>query len=258
MLPKNYIKYGDYLTKLGRVLKRNPFLFFGGVLLKAYSVYQPILDLKNNQILGYEALLRGPKPPDVLFSEATSSENIFELDLMAQNCALSSYQSDKPLFLNIHPYSFSKGLKIDFTSFGINPSQIVLELTEQVAIENIQYIAKEYKRMGMKIAIDDFGKGYNNLSLIELLEPEYIKLDKTLIQNYHSENIFHIISGIQAIANNIGSNVIAEGIEEMQQLQFVQSCGIKYGQGWLFGKPKKAESLQKDIPLFLEMKPSML
>lgn len=227
-------------------------------MLKIYSVYQPIIDITQNEILGYEALLRGSKPPEELFSEASSYESIIELDLMAQNSALNSFHGDKLLFLNIHPYSFSKGLQIDFNRFEINPNQVVLELTEQVAIENIQHISKEYKRMGLKIAIDDFGKGYNNLSLIELLEPDYIKLDKSLIQNYHSDNVFYIISGIQAIASNIGSRVIAEGVEKIEQLSFIKSCGIHYGQGWLFGKPKKAGSLQKDLRHLLEMKPSML
>src|SRR5690606_23083362 len=107
----------------------------------------------------------------------------------------------------------------------------------------IKQRVKDLKGLGFKLAIDDFGNGYTNLSLIELLEPDYIKLDHTLTKNITSSSkVQSLVTGIVKMADAIGVKVIAEGIEDKEQLIVLQESGIKFGQGWFLGKATRLKN----------------
>ncbi len=211
-----------------------------------YSVFQPIWNLKSNYVYGYEALLRGNTPPEELFKRASENNKLVELDYLAHTLALSTFFGEGNLFLNLHPKTLEKGFKIDLSEFNIDPSKVVIEITEHeilnetVAKKNI----KDIKNVGIKIAVDDFGHGFTNLSLIEWIQPSYIKLDRSLIKDIHSKTLPSLLKGLNGIAINIGADLVAEGIETNEQLEFVKYCDIKYGQGFLLGKPKQMKGIK--------------
>lgn len=215
--------------------------------MNLYSVFQPIWNLKSNHVHGYEALLRGNSPPEELFKRALENNKLVELDYLAHTLALSTFYGEGSLFLNLHPKTLEKGFKIDLSEFNIDPTKVVIEITEHeilnesTAKKNI----KDIKNIGIKIAVDDFGHGFTNLSLIELIQPNYIKLDRSLIRNIHSKTLHPLLKGLNEIAANIGAEIIAEGIETKEQLDFVKYCDIEYGQGFLLGRPK----LMKEIKI---------
>ncbi|MED4353561.1 EAL domain-containing protein [Schinkia azotoformans] len=211
-----------------------------------YSVFQPIWDLKTNIIHGHEALLRGNAPPEDLFKRASETNKLVELDSLAHTLALTTFCGEGRLFLNLHPKTLEKGFKIDLSEFNIDPTKVVIEITEHeilnesTAKKNI----KDIKNIGIKIAVDDFGHGFTNLSLIEWTQPNYIKLDRSLIKDIHSKTLHPLLRGLNQIAANIGSELVAEGIETKEQLDFVKYCGIKFGQGFLLGRPKQMKEIK--------------
>jgi EAL domain-containing protein (putative c-di-GMP-specific phosphodiesterase class I) len=222
-----------------------------GMMMELYTLFQPIMDLKNKKVLGYEALLRGPLPPEQLFKRARKTNSIVNLDIYAMNLSIQSFNAKgMTLFLNCHPLSFyTQTLLPIFDQWKythLQPAQIVVELTEQQKITNIQDTidaAKFLKSLGVKIAIDDFGKGFSNLSLIESIEPHYIKLDQSISKNIvHNKKVQSLVSGLQTIATQIQSNLIVEGIETREQKNTIQQCGIQFGQGWLLGQPNPLPS----------------
>lgn len=177
-----------------------------------------------------------------MFKQAARKGKLLELDLAAQKSAIrgfSVFSNGISLFINTHPKSFENGLKIDLSETSLSPSQIVIEITEHqsINIDAALHSVNDLKANGIRFAIDDFGKGYANFNLLELLEPDYIKLDKSLIRSYRHKNAFILLRGLQRLADDMGIDVIAEGIETPEQMEFVQSCGIQYGQGWYIGMP---------------------
>ncbi|HHW36842.1 MAG TPA: EAL domain-containing protein [Bacillales bacterium] len=212
-----------------------------------YSVFQPIWDLKTNIIHGHEALLRGNAPPEELFKRALENNKLVELDSLAHTLALTTFFGEGRLFLNIHPKTLEKGFKMALNEFNIDPSQVVIEITEHEILNEIvaKKNIKDIKNIGIKIAVDDFGHGFTNLSLIEWIQPNYIKLDRSLIKNVRSKTLDPLLRGLNDIAANIGAEIIAEGIETKEQLEFVKYCDIQYGQGFLLGRPK----LMKEIKI---------
>lgn len=218
--------------------------------MKLYTVYQPIIDLESSRILGHEALLRGNASPEELFRRAEQVNRLFQLDIYAMNLAIEAYRNHErgsKLFINCHPASFHH-----FHSFltlaiirnsQIEASQLVIEVTEHQSLENqvkVRNHVKLLKELGVSLAIDDFGHGFNNFSLVELLQPEYIKLDKKLLKNIVFDRSARILlSGIRMFAKETNVKLIAEGIETKEQLDIIQDFGIDLGQGWYLGKPSR-------------------
>ncbi|KUP03948.1 hypothetical protein Q73_16580 [Bacillus coahuilensis m2-6] len=200
------------------------------------NAYQVIKHLQTNEIYGYESLLRGNKNPVELFDDAKKKGELIQLDQEARFLALRNYQSTHPLFINCHPDAFTHVLKYldDFNTI----ETIVIELTEHVPIQtaSLPSIIQQLRERGVKIAIDDFGKGYTNLELIEILRPDYLKLERCLIQRPTPRKKL-LLRGISKLAKEVGTKVIMEGIETEEQLQITLESGIFLGQGFLLGKP---------------------
>lgn len=217
-----------------------------------YVVFQPIVDLQELQTIGYEVLLRGKQPPEELFNKAKTSDDIINLDQQARSIALKeSLVEDEMLFINCHPLTVLYDDKLTYDlSLYPQRKQIIIEITEQ-HIDNLNLFKKRIKNLkelGVKIAIDDFGSGFANLQMIEHMEPDYIKLDKSLSRNVHATPKSRlIISQLVNIFSALNVHLIVEGIENKQQFEILVSCGVKLGQGYYFGKPglKKNELILK-------------
>jgi EAL domain-containing protein (putative c-di-GMP-specific phosphodiesterase class I) len=222
------------------------------------SVFQPIMDLQRGGMHGLEALSRGPRDtqhhsPINLFEAAASTDLVFELDRHCRRKAFhtaSGLPSQHRLFVNVVPaamydpdFQGTALIKL-LEGLGHSPERIVLEVSEQYAIENYTLFVQaleNFKQLGFSIAVDDIGVGYSGFEKIAHLNPRYLKLDRELVRNIDSSYIRREMTrALKAFADRIGSTIIAEGIERDGELQALLDLGIEYGQGFLLGRPTAA------------------
>jgi EAL domain-containing protein (putative c-di-GMP-specific phosphodiesterase class I) len=219
------------------------------------TLLQPVFELAGRNVLGYEALSRGPSGtachmPLWLFQMAFDSDLVFELDRKCRRRALLAGRAlpkDALLFVNVFPSAmydpeFQGGPLLRLLEdLGLRPQRVVLEITEKYAIENYSLFARaleEFTRLGFQIAVDDVGAGYSGLEKIARLNPRYLKLDRELIKDIDSSYIRREMArALKAFADKIGSTLIAEGIEREEELRALVDLGIDYGQGFLLGRP---------------------
>lgn len=230
------------------------------------TVFQPIVDLDTLEIVGYEALSRGPKnteftSPLMLFTLAAEYGLSFELDTLCRRKAFER-ASDLPghikIFVNtltmtIHDPQF-RGMYLEelMQDLKIKPENVVFEVNEKLAIANYEVFRralKDYSDIGIVHASDDIGSGFSDLERIMELQPGYMKLDITLIRDIDKSYIKReIVRSMTTLAISIGSHVIAEGVETAEEYRALKEIGVHYGQGYLFGKPAEAlESVNLDF-----------
>jgi len=217
--------------------------------------YQPIVDMDRGSIMGYEALTRGPldtafEVPEALFACSDSLHLSSELDDLCRRQALLNargFAPDKKLFLNSLPQALGtegfldRGLGRILEECSLVPSQLVLEITERTAIEDFDAFGRalaHLRRQGFLIAIDDVGTGYSSLQTISEVQPDFLKVDISLIKNIHQSLIKQeLVASLLQVAARIGAQVIAEGIEIDQERATLRACGVRYGQGFFFAPP---------------------
>lgn len=217
--------------------------------------FQPIVNLHQSSIIGYESLIRGPKNhplemPRELFSYASRHGQSNELEIACRRAALQSYSrytQDGLLFINANPNtlydpSFPRGMTIREAELaGFSPSQVVIELSEQFPLNNIdklKNVISQYRRQGFKIALDDLGSAYAGLTIWAELMPDYVKIDRYFIHEIHLSPIKReFVRSIIATARALGAEVIAEGIETELELRELQRLGITLAQGYFIGYP---------------------
>jgi diguanylate cyclase (GGDEF)-like protein len=220
-----------------------------------YTVFQPIFSLNDGEVLGYEALSRGPinsffHSPVELIKFARLENSCFELDLLFRKKALEKIGNtgyDKYLFLNVDPNimkdpQFKQGFTKEFLmEFGISPRSIVIEITEETAIEDYDQfcnLLKNYTDQGYMMAIDDVGSGYSGLKTIIEIRPHFIKIDKELIRNIDHDNFKQsMVKALVDISENSSIRLIAEGIETAEELKTLIRLGVQSGQGFFLQRP---------------------
>lgn len=228
---------------------------------KLSALFQPIIDLKSGEFVGYEGLIRGPADsplhsPINLFKAASKHGLSLETEMLCRQTVLETFaQLALPgnLFLNVSPEalthpSFKNGQTLDFMSkLGIAPSRVIIEITENQPTFDFQAMRQallHYRSMGFKIAIDDLGEGFSSLRLWSELRPEFIKIDMHFVQGVDKDAIkLQFLKSIQQIADSCGTRVIAEGVETAEELRVVKNIGIAYGQGYFFARPSPTPSL---------------
>src|SRR5690606_7735348 len=124
---------------------------------------------------------------------------------------------------------------------GLHPNNIVFEITERSSIEDFsaaKAVLNHYRNQGYQIAIDDAGAGYSSLQAIAELQPDYIKVDRSLIHNIHREKVKeYILETFVTFAGKLNIRLIAEGIQQFEDLNKLIRMGIHFGQGYLLGYP---------------------
>ena len=221
---------------------------------KLTAQFQPILDLKTGEFLGFEGLIRGPvdgplHSPADLFNAAKRCGLSLEIEMLCRQVVLESYaQLNLPgkLFLNVSPEilsdpNFKNGQTIEFMEkMGILPEQVIIEITENQPTEDFHGMRTallHYRSMGFKIAIDDLGEGFSSLRLWSELRPEYVKIDMHFVQGVNSDPMkLQFLKSIQQIAESANTHVIAEGIETEAELMVIRDIGIIYGQGYFIAR----------------------
>jgi EAL domain-containing protein (putative c-di-GMP-specific phosphodiesterase class I)/GGDEF domain-containing protein len=220
-----------------------------------YVDYHPIVYADTEEIFGYEALARGVmrslRSPEVMFEVAEEADLIWELSRLCRARALEGLDTylreGESLFINVDPHDFSDPL------FGeqevLHPERVVLEITERTAIKDYPKFRERLKtlrEMGYRFAVDDAGSGYAGLGSIANLEPDFIKLDISLINaidtNFIKQNL---VETMVKFANDHGAMVIAEGVERAEEFMAVRNLGVHLVQGFFLHKPSSAAMPQR-------------
>ena len=225
-------------------------------VLKAH--FQPIVELGGGCIHGHEALIRGPAGsalamPDALFAAARAEGCELDLELECMRCAVRAWATtgmSGKLFINMSAAALTEAMSgasrsrtlTLLTSLGVPPSAIVIELTEHERVHDIPHlleIARQLRQRGVTLALDDFGDGRSSLRLWSQLQPALVKIDK-----YFTADLSRCADKLQTfrallqIAETFGSRLVAEGIEDEEQLRVLRDIGVHYGQGWFLGRPE--------------------
>jgi EAL domain-containing protein (putative c-di-GMP-specific phosphodiesterase class I) len=219
--------------------------------------FQPKIELNTLHIIGAECLLRWNHPLDGLIFpgaliEAAESYNMMNelgywvLDQAIKGAAyLNSVALPMQIAVNMSPsqlydLNLADNLKKMAQKHQVELSQFELELTEDVALSNSILVKKqlsEIRSLGATIAIDDFGKGYSNLTYLRDIEIDTIKIDKSFIMQIDQSPVNRaIVEASQIIAKAANCELVAEGIENVQHLHILREIGVLYGQGFLFSK----------------------
>jgi len=251
----------DYLIRKHDMV--NSIELVNGLFVAAYngfyfeSVFQPIV-FPTGQYLGLEALVRIRKlstdetiNPYCFFQSLKSDIDITNFGAICfgihiRNFARSSYKGLN-LFLNIPPTIFSTLYRhpqaiedtIDrLNREGLAYNDIVFEVTEfeDKHVSDLVSGVEQFRNYGIQIAIDDFGVDFSNEERVRLLKPDYIKLDKSLLDSYMEHGDPKLVEAI-AFSKNEGATVIVEGVETKEQADILTSLGVEFMQGYYWGRP---------------------
>lgn len=220
--------------------------------------YQPIFDMKTDLIEGFEALLRWHNPilgqvfPDEFIPIAEKNLLIYELGqfVLHESCRFLKqlnvqgffpYMSVNVSAVQLNQPAFSEQVLSIIDSFNIQRHQIVLEVTESVTLDGSEHkreVLKYLKEQGVQLAIDDFGTGYSSINSIISLPINYLKIDKSLVQQANtSSDSLALIELLAAFTNRAHYHIVAEGVETKAIQETLRSIGITLGQGYLFSRP---------------------
>lgn len=220
------------------------------------AFFQPILNLSNGQIFGYEGLIRGPSDsplhaPANLFKTAERYNRLAELERLCRHVTLESFvtlQLPGHLFLNVSPEclcqpDFREGETLRLINqLELNPARVIIELTENKPIYDYNLLreaARHYRAMGFQIAMDDLGEGFSSLRLWSELRPEFVKIDMHFVQGINQDPVkLQFVRSIQVIAESLGTHVVAEGIETQAELNVIHDLGLAFGQGYHIARPR--------------------
>ena len=230
--------------------------------------YQPVVTLDSGQITGVEALIRWEHPERGLIGPADfipfAEENGLIMPIghwvIKEACRTATRWSaesaeDRPLTIAVnisgvrfrHP-GFVEELTEVLDETGLDPSRLVLEITEGILVQDADQVAgrlAELKKLGVSVAIDDFGTGYSSLSYLRKFPIDILKVDKTFIDSVAmGPEESALARAIIKLGHTLGLTVIAEGVEEGLQASALQALGCEYGQGFLFAKPLDLNALE--------------
>ena len=210
-----------------------------------FIAYQPIVDMQTGKLFAYEALARSKSPsfagPLQLIQAAIDDKCMGELGHTLRVLTMEGC-TDTQLFVNVNPNEFAEGwlVRSDDPLFFHN-EQVFLEITESVPLSHFEFcssVLAEIRSKGVHLVIDDFGAGYSNLRYIAELVPDIVKLDMHLVHGIGtSERTRRLVRSIVQLCSDMGSKVVAEGIEVREDFEALRDVGVHFGQGYLLARP---------------------
>ncbi|MCP2323853.1 diguanylate cyclase (GGDEF)-like protein/PAS domain S-box-containing protein [Hamadaea flava] len=225
--------------------------------------YQPIVDLRSGLTAGFEALVRWEHPergrllPDNFIEVAEESGLIVPMgtwvlrQALAEAAAWQRATRDAPyvsINVSVHQFrspGFVAGVRRAVADAGVPPDRLLLEITESLLLRDDDQIwddLVELRRAGIRVAIDDFGTGYSSLSYLRHVPLDALKIDRLFTSTIASSGQQAVlVDGIIRLAQTLGLQVIAEGIERPSERDMLARFGCRYGQGFLFSPPLSAE-----------------
>ncbi|CAK0747870.1 diguanylate cyclase [Gammaproteobacteria bacterium] len=235
-------------TDMQLALKRNEFSFF----------FQPIVDLTSNRLVGAEALIRwrhpekGLVPPDAFIPLAEETGLIIDIGLWGLETAcqqLANWKNegkDYYLSINISGRQIPDGLPPATLAeaiqrHGIDASHLMIELTEGVLLSDVRRAQQwlgALREQGFIIYLDDFGTGYSSLSYLKRFPVNTIKVDKSFVRDMGDDtDDYALVEAIVVMARTLGMRVVAEGVENKEQLELLRRMQCRYAQGFFFSRP---------------------
>lgn len=246
---------------IAKAIERNEFLLY----------YQPKIDLQSRKIVGAEALIRwihpqqGMIPPDKFISIAEESGQIIAINKWVINEACRQWKEWQDsgydpgvIAVNLSGYQFAqqdifRTIRSSVEAVNLSPSSLEIEITENILMQEekeINRILFKVKEMGIRIALDDFGTGYSSLSYLASYPVDTIKIDRSFVEGCNTnKNKVILIKAIVALGHSLGMSIVAEGVEEEEELLIVSDLGANEAQGYLFSRPLPAEEF---IAFFLQ------
>lgn len=222
----------------------------GVIEREAFDIaFQPVFALKRGSIVGFEALARftegRARSPDRWFDEALQAELSFELEIAVVRKALQSLASlprHAYMAINVSPETAASDEIVRLCT-RYSGDRIVLEITEHSSVDDYVVLAdraRVLRRMGVRLAIDDAGAGFASLRHVLRLEPDLIKLDKSITHNIDTR-VRHqsLAAALLTFASGTSASIVAEGIETQAELATLEALGVPYGQGFFLGRPDR-------------------
>ena len=209
--------------------------------------FQPVFKLDSGKVVGFEALARftdaRTRTPDRWFNDATQAELNFELEIAVVRKALQSLAilpKDTYLAINVSPETAASD-DIAGLCTRHDGERIVLEITEHSSVDDYVLLAERarvLRDLGVHLAIDDAGAGFASLRHVLRLEPDLIKLDRS-ITHHLDKRLRHqsLAAALLTFASGTSASIVAEGIETAAELATLKKLGVPYGQGYYLGKP---------------------
>lgn len=224
---------------------------------RVYSNFHPIVETDNPEtVFAYECLARATSQegdiinPGTMFSIAHKTDMLFNLDRACRLAAIRGcveHRLNKTIFVNFSPgtiYNPEHCLETTMQAImqaGLSPEQVVFEVVESEEVADIDHllgILKYYREHGFRVALDDLGAGFSSLNLLTRLQPDFIKVDMELIRDVNSDPYKAVITeNILRMSRSLGVKTIAEGVETVEEWQWLKDKGADYIQGFLFAKP---------------------
>ena len=233
--------------------------------------YQPIVEIESGCIVGVEALARWQHPERGLVSAgefiaiAEDTAMIFPLGrlILEASCRqMIAWQrqfgaaAPNVVCVNVSSRQFadvelSSHIEATLRDTGLEPSRLKLEITESAFLGDLQaarYTLQRMQAMGVKWSLDDFGTGYSSLSHLHRLKVDTVKIDRSFVSRIAAkDNGSEVVRAIVALAHNLEMDVVAEGVETVQQLEYLRTLGCEHAQGFFFSKPVTAAAAERLI-----------
>ncbi len=242
--------------ELNRAISKDEFLLY----------LQPIAQLDNAEIVGFEALIRWRHPkkslimPDEFIDVAEKSGHILQIDqyvLEKSAQLLQRWQEEGQhhLYLNVNisgnsisRSNFYQVFEYLYKKYNLLPNSLNIEITEKALIHNIKnamILLEKIRNLGVKVILDDFGTGYSSLNYLHNLPIDTLKIDRSFVTSLNeSQKSKSIVKSIVSLAKSLEINIVAEGIEYLEQYDILKNMLVDYGQGYYFYKPQPLEELK--------------
>ncbi len=224
---------------------------------------QPIVDdqragpVHGRHVVAYEALLRSRHlvldTPPALLSVAERLDRVVDVGSKALALAaerLAWIEPHAKLFVNLHPVQLAerRQLEEDLAAFADHTDRVVFEITERTPLDDVVFTLRTVdmiRSRGFAIAVDDLGAGYSSLAMVADVEPQYIKLDMSLVRDLHRQpRRQRLVQLLQRFGEAEQTIIIAEGVETTDELDALRQCHVRWMQGYLFARP----SLERPVP----------
>lgn len=223
------------------------------------ALFQPIIDLRNAELIGYEGSIRGPSDsplhaPEKLLKASRESGVAYEMEMLCWSTIVSAFQRlnlNGNLFIKISPdaillnnFRMPHATPRCLPTFALPANRIVIELSDNdFGHDIVDWAAlceslSIYRAEGFKIAINDLGEWYSGMRRWAELRPNYVKIDRHFIQNIDRDPVkAQFVRSVLSIADKTHADVLADGIETQDEMSIVQGLGVHFGQGYYIGRP---------------------
>jgi len=223
---------------------------------------QPIVSLPDQKLIGFEALIRwhhptkGMIPPLEFIPVAERTNIVWHLDMLVLRSACRIVQEvqkaagniGRKLYVSVNlsgvhfdSEDFSRQIAAIVRDSGVDPAQIVLEITESALMGDpmvAEKVLQDLRKLGLTIALDDFGTGYSSLGYLHRFSIDILKIDRSFVQDIHNNGkSLDVVRAIVSLAKTFNLSIVGEGIESEKEIYSLAGLGCNHGQGYLFSKP---------------------